>query len=67
MMKFSIIIYICLGACFIGTSCAYDNVEELFGKRVCPPGDSSFEDTIKPIVNSNCAISGCSGFGYYRK
>jgi hypothetical protein len=58
-MKINIIRYICHGILLIGTSCAYDNVDELYGKRVCTPGGTSFDQTIKPIVESNCAISGC--------
>ncbi len=42
-----------------GTSCAYDNAEELYGEQTCPPGGMSFSQTIHPIINSNCAIIGC--------
>ena len=44
---------------FICSSCTYDNVEELYGKKECPPGGTSFSQTIAPIINLNCAISGC--------
>jgi len=44
---------------FIGTSCAYDNAEELYGEQKCPPGGTSFSQKIHPIINSNCAESGC--------
>jgi len=40
-------------------SCAYDNMEDLYGEEMCPPEGTSFSQTIAPIVESNCAISGC--------
>ena len=40
-------------------SCAYDNAEELYGEKSCPPQGASFSETIEPIISSNCAISGC--------
>ena len=51
--------YILVGVLYIGSSCAYDNAEELFGEKECPPGGTSFSQTIAPIINSNCAVSGC--------
>ena len=44
---------------FICFSCTYDNVEELYGEKECPPGGTSFSQTIAPIISLNCAISGC--------
>lgn len=40
-------------------SCAYDNAEELYGEQECPPGGTSFSQTVSPIIESNCAVSGC--------
>jgi len=40
-------------------SCAYDNIEDLYGENICPPNGTSFSQTIAPIIDSNCAISGC--------
>jgi hypothetical protein len=40
-------------------SCAYDNAEELYGVGTCPPDGVSFSQTISPIINSSCAVSGC--------
>ena len=54
MKKYIVLISICL---FV--SCAYDNVEDLYGESICPPGGTSFSETIDPIINSNCAVSGC--------
>ncbi|MCG8305828.1 MAG: hypothetical protein MI975_00455 [Cytophagales bacterium] len=44
---------------FICCSCAYDNAEELYGERECPPGGISFTQVIHPVIRSNCAVSGC--------
>jgi len=52
-------ITILISILFIGASCAYDNAVELYGEQTCPPGGTSFSQTIHPIINSNCAISGC--------
>lgn len=54
-----IIKYLCLVTLFIGTSCVYDNVEELYGETECPPEGTSFDQTIEPIIESSCAVSGC--------
>ena len=43
----------------MGSSCAYDNAEELYGEKNCPPEGTSFSITIEPIITSNCAVSGC--------
>ena len=40
-------------------SCAYDNVEDLYGDEDCPSAGVSFAQTIQPIISTNCAISGC--------
>ncbi len=40
-------------------SCAWDNEEDLYGKIDCPPGGVSFSKTIQPLINTNCAVSGC--------
>ncbi len=47
-------------SCMI-SSCAYDNAEDLYGKKECLPGDpgTSFSLSIAPIIDSNCAISRC--------
>ncbi len=44
---------------YISTSCAYDNAEELYGEKECPPGGTSFSNTILPIIHGNCAVTGC--------
>ena len=51
--------YLCIALLVIGTSCDYDNVEELYGVKKCPPEGTSFDQTIEPIIESNCAVSGC--------
>ena len=40
-------------------SCYYDNEEELYGIVMCDTSAVSFKDDIEPIVQNNCAISGC--------
>ena len=40
-------------------SCAYDNEEDLYGSAECPPEGVSYKETIEPIIQANCAISGC--------
>ncbi len=40
-------------------SCAYDNAEELYGENECPPGGVSFTQKVLPIIEANCAVSGC--------
>ncbi len=40
-------------------SCAYDNAEDLYGEGECPPDGVSFTQKILPIIQSNCAVSGC--------
>lgn len=43
------------------SSCASDNIEELYGLPdfVCDPQQVSFSSVIQPIIQTNCAISGC--------
>ena len=43
---------------FISASCTWDNAEDLYGKTDCPPG-ITFNAHIQPIINTNCAVSGC--------
>ena len=50
----------------VEVSCAYDNAEELYGEADCPPGGTSFSQTISPIIESKCAISGCHVSGQQR-
>jgi len=38
-------------------SCASDNIEELYGP--CDPQQVGFSLVIQPIIQTNCAISGC--------
>ena len=43
----------------LSLSCAYHNAEELYGEIECPPGGTSFSQTVSPIIQANCAVSGC--------
>ena len=42
-------------------SCANDNIEELYGLPdfPCDPQQIGFSTVIQPIIQTNCAISGC--------
>ncbi len=63
-MKFAFRSFV-LGILCMISSCAYDNTEELYGKKECLPGgeSASFSLSIAPIIESNCAISGCHVVG----
>ena len=41
------------------TSCYYDNEAELYPSRTCTTTDIKYNTVIRPILNSNCSISGC--------
>jgi len=45
----------------IVNSCSSDNIEELYGLPdfVCDPEQVGFSSVIQPIIQTNCAISGC--------
>jgi len=48
--------------------CYYDNVEELYpGANNCDITNTSFQAVIKPIIDTNCAVSGCHVSGTGRK
>lgn len=44
-------------------ACTYDNAEDLYGIKECPPEGVPFSDEVEPIINTNCAISGCHASG----
>jgi len=50
---------ILIGLLCVSASCAYDNAEELYGEKKCPPGGTSFSQSVLPIIQANCAVSGC--------
>lgn len=50
-------LFICV--LLVSASCAYDNAEELYGEIDCPPEGTSFSQTVSPIIQANCAVSGC--------
>ena len=51
--------HVLIGLFLLYVSCTYDNAEELYGEKECPPGGTSFSQTVAPIINLNCAVSGC--------
>lgn len=40
-------------------SCTYDNEEDLLGALNCDENPSSFSLNVQPLVEQNCAVSGC--------
>lgn len=42
-----------------GSSCYYDNEEELYGNEPCDTTNISYAQMIEPIINSQCATVGC--------
>jgi hypothetical protein len=41
------------------TACYYDNEEELYGGKPCNVVTVSFSKDIMPLIQTECAISGC--------
>lgn len=65
-MKKSFYILIVLSLAMLN-GCYYDNEEELYPESFnCNPGDVTY-DIIKPIIDANCATSGCHVAGTGRK
>jgi hypothetical protein len=63
---FFFLIFIMSGSLLNG--CYYDNAEELYpGSLNCDVSNLSYDLVIKPIIDSNCAISGCHVSGTGRK
>jgi hypothetical protein len=66
-MKNHYIIFMALGLAFIGVTflpgCYYDNEEELYelwyAQNVCDTLNVSYSQDIKPIIDGQCATSGC--------
>lgn len=56
-MKNNLIIILSLILSF--SSCYYDDEETLYGNISCETSSVSFSKDIKPIIATNCAISGC--------
>lgn len=53
---------------FLLNACYYDNAEELYpGSLNCDISNLSYDLVIKPIIDTNCAISGCHVSGTGRK
>ena len=51
------------GLVIFSFACTYDNAEDLYGIKECPPEGVSFSDEVEPIINTNCAIPGCHTSG----
>lgn len=45
--------------CIVVVACASDNEEDMFGETPCIEDKVSLADEVQPIINANCAISGC--------
>ncbi len=50
---------ITLGICLVVTSCYYDNEEDLYPLQTCNTDSVTYQQHIKPIIDANCALSGC--------
>ena len=59
-MKSCLLIIVSIGFCFFLTGgCEYNAEEELYPNTTCDTVNVSFEKDIEPIIENNCAISGC--------
>ena len=68
MRKSKYIFLLIFVAGYLLNGCNYDNEEELYPDSFnCSVGDVSYDLVIKPIVDANCAISGCHVAGTGRK
>lgn len=52
-----------IGLVILSFACTYDNAEDLYGIKDCPPEGVSFSDRVEPVINTNCAIPGCHTSG----
>ena len=66
MNRFKIIIFLGIGS-LLFHGCYYDNAEELYPNSTCNLSNLSYDLVIKPIIDANCAISGCHVSGTGRK
>ena len=48
-----------VSAMILLTYCSYENEEDLFGQEDCSTLPASLAGEVIPIINTNCAISGC--------
>jgi len=64
MRKFSLHVFI-LGLVVHLFSCTSDNLEEYYGTVDCVNANITYSNHIRPIIDANCAVSGChvSGTG----
>ena len=58
--KISIVL---IGSLFLLFSCYNDKEELLYGSTTCEGVGASFTADVNPIIQSNCAVSGCHGLG----
>ncbi|MBT8194848.1 MAG: hypothetical protein KJO64_00345 [Bacteroidia bacterium] len=54
----------------LNQSCYYDNEEELYPNSMCDTSVTTFSAVVQPIIQNNCALSGChvpggTGIGDY--
>lgn len=57
-MKHHLLILL-IPAMILLTYCTYENEEDLFGQEDCSTLPASLTEDVIPIINTNCAISGC--------
>ncbi len=58
-MEQKIIIVLAMLATVCFAACTYNNEEELFTERPCDTTPATYAADIAPIIQLNCAISGC--------
>ncbi len=59
-MRSFLLFILSIGFCFLlTTSCEYNSEEELYPETKCDTLNVSFKNDIEPIIENNCAISGC--------
>ena len=59
MVRLTIKLNFILVITLIITSCYYDNEEDLYPLQTCDTEAITYAETIKPIIDQNCALSGC--------
>ena len=48
-----------IGATMVFSACYWDKADQLYAVSACNTDSVTFSGTIKPILDNNCALSGC--------
>ena len=57
--RIGLILFITTLGLVVTQGCYYDNEEELYPGTTCDTVDVSYSSTIEPLIQGNCATSGC--------